>query len=104
MSEANLIFDALIKACDLDAKLHARDQKASQLHRVTKNRCGNCYHWMKSSCVPEKKGGQFKSSDSLGCAAFESCMGDLIKKFQSELDEINSEIVAITTPPPSSRP
>ena len=75
-----------------------RRNKAEQLKSVTERRCGNCYHWMKNSCKPEKELKQFKSMNSYACKDFAlSDCGSLIPKFTQELAEIDQEIKIATT-------
>jgi hypothetical protein len=72
-----------------------RNQKLRQIASLHEKRCGNCWRWMKSSCVPEKKHGQFKSCNSYACDDFDlkdwSCIEN---KFREELAEIEAKIKA----------
>ena len=46
-----------------DARLLLRD--------ADRKECGHCCHWMKSTCKPEKEGGQIKSCSSPPCKGFQ---------------------------------
>jgi hypothetical protein len=55
------------------AVVHLRDDrqaKQAQIRDVNAKRCGNCDHWMKTTCVSEKQHGQLKSNYSTACGAF----------------------------------
>lgn len=65
------IFDAAIKA---SAELHREDRIRrinADIRTACERRCGNCHHWMKNSCVPEKQHKQRKSMNSIACRMFE---------------------------------
>lgn len=90
----NAIFDAVAKATNY---VHLQDEiykKQAQVRNVLSKRCGNCWHWMKSSCVPEKEHNQFKSCDSFGCKDFSLCpfSKELAKKFENELECLKKKI------------
>jgi|SRR6185369_1384697 len=86
-------FNAAAKAGNRVHLLDARNKKAAQLRNVQARRCGNCQHWMKSSCAPEKRHGQFKSCDSVACVAFALAdPGGLIPQFEKELKDINDQL------------
>jgi hypothetical protein len=51
----------------------------------TGEKCGNCDHWMKNSCKPEKMNKQFKSMNSIACLDFVEM--ELAKKFREEWEE-----------------
>ena len=70
MNEVNAIFDAAIAASKYLQLLDKRNQLVKQLQDMRAKICGNCFHWMKSSCVPEKQHKQFKSCNSSGCKDF----------------------------------
>lgn len=91
------IFDAFYKAFDFVRLTDAARKKSVQIRDVTSRTCGNCDHWMKSTCVPEKKHGQLKSMGSIGCGAFSQApaMAELASKFTSELDVINTRLAAM---------
>ena len=92
--EIDSIFDSLARASTHMQLLGARRKKIDQLVSVQSKRCGNCYHWMKSSCVPEKKNGHFKSCNSSGCGDFSlDDYAGLIAKFQKELAEIEAKMI-----------
>jgi len=86
----NAIFDAVIMAGKLIALEHRIAEKKAQINSVNQKRCGNCDHWMKSSCVPEKKHKQFKSMNSLSCNDFVLSWSSnmLSNEFKSELKEL----------------
>jgi len=93
----DIIFDTLGKASQI---LQIKDQyqnKLGQIKSVQSEKCGNCEHWMKSSCVPEKKLKQFKSMGSLACDAFILAHSSkyMIKEFTEELHGIKDRLRAI---------
>ncbi len=92
MNKIDQIFDALEKASTL-MELHDRKRKKiKQLQSVQRRKCGNCFHWMKSSCEAEKVHGQFKSAETVACAKFELEESTLIEIFEAELIEIEQQI------------
>jgi hypothetical protein len=97
--DAEKIFDAVGKLGVLVHLKHEHSQKLEQLRSVQSRRCGNCFHWMKSSCIPEKKHKQFKSRNSFACKDFELYdLGVLIPKFKAELAEIENRLEDFTKP------
>ena len=91
------IFNAISKASNLMILQNERDQKKAQIKSCSAKRCGNCDLWMKSSCKPEKKMGQFKSCNSFACNDFALCphTNQLIEKFTSQLANIEQQIKEI---------
>ena len=101
--DADAIFDAFGKAARYVILCDRRSEKAEQLRGVQERRCGNCTHWMKSSCAPEKKRGQFKSCNSLACGDFTlSTVCGLIAKFTHELAEIDKRISTLREEAPDA--
>lgn len=88
----NAIFDAIDKASTYVNLKEAIRRKKEQVDSCEANRCGNCYHWMKTTCAPEKLHKQFKSCASLACNNFEHDSGS--KKLANEF---SSELVALQT-------
>ena len=88
------IFDAVSKASRFMLRYDAIETKKAQIADVASKSCGHCFHWMKASCIPEKKFGQFKSCNSYGCNDFARCpfSEQLIQKFNDELDELKAKI------------
>lgn len=87
-------FDALWKAVGLAAEAIHREDKIRTLQKEIRSclerRCGNCNHWMKSTCKPEKIGKQFKHRNSFACGDFSQCpiSADIAAKKQQELDAL----------------
>lgn len=96
----NAIFDAVGKASHYVHLLDAVSNKETQIRNVLSKRCGNCFHWMKSSCIPEKKHKQFKSCNSFGCKDFALCPfhKELSEKFGKELDELKIKLATHNQP------
>jgi hypothetical protein len=92
----NRIFDAFMKMSEHSGLRDQAARKQEQINSVCARRCGNCDHWMKTSCKPEKVHKQFKSSGSIACAEFERDWGSkkLEAEFRGELDQINAKIAA----------
>lgn len=90
----NDMFDALSKLAQLSIIQHQYNEKVVQIKSVGEKRCGNCDHWMKSSCMPEKKYGQFKSMNSVSCIDFVLNAGSIVlkAKFTEELREIEAQL------------
>ena len=86
----NAIFDALGKTAQICQIKDQYQNKLAQIESVQAKRCGNCEHWMKSSCVPEKEHRQFKSIGSLACKDFSLAHSSeyMIKEFTDELRKI----------------
>lgn len=94
MNELDTIFDAFFET---SKKVHLQDninKKKAQLKSIKAKRCGNCDDWMKSTCIPEKKYGDKKNINSLGCKDFspDSISKELEKKYIQELRELEKEI------------
>ncbi len=93
MNEIDKIFDAFEKASVLMGLEDRKRKKLKQLQSVQRRKCGNCFHWMKSSCKAEKVHGQFKSGETFACAEFKlQDSGRLIDTFKMELVEIEQQI------------
>jgi hypothetical protein len=94
---AEKIFDAVNKLSWLSSISDQRRRKLEQIRSVEARRCGNCFHWMKSSCMPEKKLGQFKHTNSFACAAFDikPLKNELAAEFKRELADIEADLEAI---------
>lgn len=92
--DAEKIFDAISKVSVIVCLKDKRSRKLKQIASVKHRRCGNCTHWMKSTCAPEKERGEFKSCNSIACKDFAPCSlrQDLLSKFESELKIIEAEI------------
>jgi len=90
MTEVDAIFDAVGKASSYVHLCHNIREKKEQIRNVQQKRCGNCDHWMKSSCKPEKEKKQFKSCNSFACGDFERdyFSKQLEAKFTEELERI----------------
>lgn len=88
------IFDAFGKLSQLTVLADKQREKQAQIKSVNEKRCGNCYHWMKSSCIPEKQHKKFKSTSSRACKDFHQCpaMAGLSDAFEIELKDINEKI------------
>lgn len=85
---ADQVFDAFSQ---LSARVHAMDTVAKlqgELRRLRTPMCGHCSMWMTNQCKPEKERGQFKSSSSFACSAFDLTRSTvrLIEKRESELE------------------
>ena len=93
MNNVNAIFDAIGNISKSRHLMTRHVAKISQIDSVQSERCGNCDHWMKSSCVPEKQRKEFKSAGSPGCKDFALSYGSnlLLSKFKDELREIKAE-------------
>lgn len=89
--DINAIFDAFGRASDIIGVEDEARRKRVQIAGVTSRRCGNCSHWMKTTCAPEKVHKQFKSCESIACSAFDQSWSAkrLESEFRVQLDEIN---------------
>ena len=89
-----MIFDAALKASSYIYLKDAIHNKQTQIRNVLSKRCGNCFHWMKSSCMPEKEHKQFKTCNSFICKDFvlSPISEELSKKFTIELEHLKSKI------------
>lgn len=92
--DVNTFFKDIIKYGEKQTLFEQYKCKLDQLKTVQAKRCGNCFHWMKNSCIPEKKHKRFKSADSLGCEAFKLgyFSGELVKQFKCELATIKEKL------------
>jgi hypothetical protein len=90
------IFGAFGKLSELTGLVDQCSRKQVQIRSVNERRCGNCDHWMKTSCVPEKQHKQFKSMNSPACGAFTLDGGSkrLNDQFSVELVEIEARLAA----------
>lgn len=89
------IFDAFNKASDYVGLKDQERRKLAQIRSVTNKRCGNCDHWMKTTCKPEKVHGQFKSCESIACSAFTRNWAStkMENEFSAELAAIRVKLV-----------
>ncbi len=81
--DVDAIFDGFAR---FSAAVHLHDEIRKLQRRIRnseRRECGNCNHWMKSSCKPEKEGGNFKSMSSYACKDFVPTAWDI--KFTGEL-------------------
>ena len=90
MNEFDAIFDAVIAVTAEVHKADAIHKKEQQIASVLAARCGNCDHWMKTSCKPEKERGEFKSMNSVACPDFRLGFSSqmLAEDFRKELREL----------------
>jgi hypothetical protein len=91
---ADKIFDAIGRLGSMSVLFDRRRKKQREIFELKAKCCGNCDHWMKSSCAPEKVHKQFKSCSSIACADFaiKGWVTDLTVERQEELKVIDSEI------------
>ena len=84
------IFDAVGEMAKASILAQRISEKKAQVRSVTKRVCGNCDHWMKSTCKPEKEHGRFKSMNGLTCIDYKASYSSLMLKeeFEAELSEI----------------
>jgi hypothetical protein len=77
---------------------HEIERKVLQIRDARDRKCGNCDRWMKSSCDPEKKRGQFKDCDSWACRdfIFKEAAKEQLNKFESDLNDLHRRIVTMT--------
>lgn len=92
-SEMDAIWDAAAAASAYVIREDQIQKKRQQIRECTSRTCGNCFHWMKSSCVPEKKHGQFKSINSVACELFElsGLSARIAEGFEDELAELTND-------------
>lgn len=100
MNTVDAIFDAFGRLSELTGLADAARRKDEQIRDIRAKVCGNCDHWMKSTCVPEKVHKQFKSMGSIGCGAFVRDWQSLKldAQFTDELKAINERIAAVRLP------
>lgn len=82
------IFDAMNRASRrMQAEVRRRELQQDIAESKSKT-CGNCDHWMKCTCKPEKDHGQFKSCGSCGCNDFSRTEWEesRIRELEAELD------------------
>jgi hypothetical protein len=93
VNQVNEIFDAFKGFADAVHRADTIQKMERKILSVSAKRCGNCHFWMKSECEPEKKGGHFKSRNSLGCNLFnqESWVKRLEAERRAELKEFISK-------------
>jgi hypothetical protein len=94
------IFAGFHKLAQLTSLSDEFRRKKEQIRSVSARECGNCDHWMKSTCIPEKKHRQFKSMGSLACGAFTLSPQSkrLSEEFTIELDQIVQKVAAVGKP------
>lgn len=90
MNQADAIFDAFGRAVELMAQQDKIRAKRREVFDAEQKRCGSCWHWMKSSCKPEKEHRQFKHINSFPCPAFDRTDWDTqrIATLRNELAEM----------------
>lgn len=92
-ADANAIFGAV---ASLSAVVHLDDkikQKKAQIELCVSKTCGNCWHWMKTTCVLEKEQGLFRSMNDRACKRFSLDPGSqkLAWEFEQELETIEKK-------------
>ena len=87
--DANKIFNSLIAASGAMARHYSIQEKKQRIAEAKREECGNCWHWMKITCKPEKKKGIFKSMSGSPCGDFERKQRNIkfIQKLENELEE-----------------
>ena len=92
------IFNAFHKLGSATHLTHEYQLKKEQVRSVNVRECGNCDHWMKSTCIPEKQHRQFKSMGSPACGAFTLSPQSkrLSDEFTIELTDIGKRITALS--------
>ncbi len=83
------IFDAVSQYAASVMAAEAISRKRRQIVEAKQLRCGNCWHWMKRSCKPEKQRGYFKSISSFGCGDFELTSWQVTR-----IQELEAELIA----------
>ena len=88
------LFDALLKIDTINGMKRKLNEKIEQIKAWKKEECGNCHHWMKSSCKPEKESGQYKTCGSLACRDFLLCHRSEthIREATGELENMGIEL------------
>ena len=88
------IFKAAEKAGTFVHLVDSARKKREQVSSVEARNCGNCDHWMKSSCRPEKELKQSKSCNSIACKDFTICphSAKMAEECKAELSEIQAKI------------
>lgn len=92
--DVSRIFEAAEKASkivNLEDRIRSKEE---QIASVTCLKCGNCDHWMKTSCRPEKERGEFKSVSSPACEDFAISPSALMLRdmFTEHLEDIKRQL------------
>ena len=97
--DAESIFNAVGRLGQLSVIADQRQKKLVQIRELEAKKCGNCDHWMKSSCKPEKEQKQFKSCNAIACKDF--ILKGWVAKMKNdriiELKEIESKLDSVPT-------
>ena len=93
MTEVDAIFNAIGNASKAVIRHDAIVTKRKEIADAKSKTCGHCFHWMKSSCKPEKENGHFKSCNSYACGDFHrtSWTEELIEKRENELKYLDGK-------------
>lgn len=88
MSDA--VFDWASRFSEHIHRADAIRLKKRDLAQARANVCGNCEHWMKTTCKPEKQHKQFKSCSSSACGDFKQTQSSQRREvtLARELDEM----------------
>jgi len=94
VSDVDAIVDAVCRAGELVILADNIAKKKNQIRQVSSKKCGNCGHWMKTTCKPEKERGEFKSSGSMVCHDFVMCHSkhELKIRFEQELELLRESV------------
>ncbi len=94
MNEIDNIWGTFDRLSSLTHLADQRRNKLAQIRSLEVKKCGNCDHWMKSSCIPEKVHRQFKGCDSPGCTAFTASTHnqDMLIQRKIELKELETKL------------
>lgn len=90
MGEDETIIDAMCKASAHMVMCDRIAEKRKQIRDVLAHVCGNCQHWMKRECRPERVHKRFKSASSCACIQFmlQPTNRSLANTFEAELHEL----------------
>lgn len=64
------LVDRMMEADTARLKAIANREMEARVRDIRSLKCGNCDHWMKTTCYPEKQLNQFKSCASIACKDF----------------------------------
>ena len=92
--EVEAIFDAAMKASNVIHLIDAIQKKKAQIKSVASEICGNCNHWMRSTCKSEKVYKRYRTGNDIACTDFSLSHGShqLIDIFQKELSELKDKL------------
>ena len=93
--DTDRIFNTLEKLGIISQLKDQYRKKSEQIRGCEAKTCGNCHHWMKINCKPEKEKKKFTSVDTMACRDFkiDPWKIKMLEELRVELKKIEGNLV-----------